>query len=168
VPPRAVFFLSELRTLIDQKSIYKGKVISITENRHEPPQITFHDVPKIDKAHLILPQQIIEQIEKHTSYFSEHRDLLRSRGLHLKRGLLLYGPPGTGKTLTLMPVISTMPERTTILLKAASTSQLDNACALAKSLQPSTVVIDDVDLIAEEEINESEHRLKTIAADVLL
>jgi len=110
-------FLSELRTLIDQKSIYKGKVISITENRHEPPQITFHDVPKIDKAHLILPQQIIEQIEKHTSYFSEHRDLLRSRGLHLKRGLLLYGPPGTGKTLTMMHLISTMPERTTILRK---------------------------------------------------
>ena len=80
----------------------------------------------------------------------------------------MYGPPGTGKTLTMMHVISTMPERTTILLKAASTSQLDNACALAKSLQPSTVVIDDVDLIAEEEINESEHRLKTIAADVLL
>ena len=43
-----------------------------------------------------------------------------------------------------------MPERTTILLKAASTSQLDNACALAKSLQPATVVIDDVDLIAED------------------
>jgi SpoVK/Ycf46/Vps4 family AAA+-type ATPase len=148
-------FLSELRALADRHSIYRGKVISMQTNIHNVPCIKFHDIPKIDRSQLILPKELISQIEKHTSFFSEHRDLLVARGLHLKRGLLLYGPPGIGKTLTMMHVISNMPERTSILLKAASIDQLNDACALSRSLQPATIVIDDVDLIAEDRVRHS-------------
>jgi ATP-dependent 26S proteasome regulatory subunit len=70
--------------------------------------------------------------------------------MHLKRGLLLYGPPGSGKTSTMMYVVSSMPERTTIFVGAKGAAMLGGACELARALQPATIIIDDVDLIAGE------------------
>jgi hypothetical protein len=143
-------FIAEIRLLADLHSIYRGKVVSVKVKKYEGPDVSFHNVPKIESDQLILPESALEQIARHTSGFSEHHDLLISRGQHLKRGLLLYGPPGTGKTLTMMHIISAMPGRTTILVSAAGVHYLEEACALARSLAPATIIIDDVDLIAEE------------------
>ena len=142
-------FLGEIQKMANEHSIYKGTVISVTEKSGDPV-VTFQPVPTITRDKLILPEDVIEQIERHTSRFSKHRDLLLSRGRHLKRGLLLYGPPGTGKSLTIMYLLSSMPGRTTLLLNGSNVKLLDDACALARSLQPATLVIDDVDLVAEE------------------
>jgi hypothetical protein len=82
--------------------------------------------------------------------FTRHRDRLREAGLHLKRGLLLHGPPGTGKTLTAMYIVGRLPERTTLLVSGQGMGSIAEACMLARLLQPSTVILEDVDLIAEE------------------
>ncbi|MBU6452732.1 MAG: ATP-binding protein [Cyanobacteria bacterium REEB67] len=143
-------FISEIRLLADLHSIYRGKVVSVKVKKYEGPDVSFHNVPKVESQHLILPESVLEQVTRHTSGFSEHHRLLVSRGQHLKRGLLLYGPPGTGKTLTMMHIITSMPGRTTILVSAGGVHYLEEACSLARSLAPATVIIDDVDLIAEE------------------
>ncbi|MBX9687275.1 MAG: ATP-binding protein, partial [Candidatus Obscuribacterales bacterium] len=104
----------------------------------------------IKRDELILPESVLEQIDHHTSKISLHRQILTARGQHLKRGLLLYGPPGTGKSMTIRHLIGIMPERTTVLLSGNSVKHLETACGLARALQPATVVIDDVDLVAEE------------------
>jgi ATPase family associated with various cellular activities (AAA) len=142
-------FLSELQTLVDSQSIYRGHTITMKEEKGDL-KVAFHNVPFISRDQLILPDEVINQIERHTGRFSMYRDLLASRGRHLKRGLLLHGPPGTGKSLTIMYLIGMMSDRTTILLNGNAARHLEDACALARSLQPATVVIDDVDLVAEE------------------
>jgi ATP-dependent 26S proteasome regulatory subunit len=75
------------------------------------------------------------------------RELL-SAGQHLKRGLLLHGPPGTGKTHTVRYLTSRLTGSTVILLTGRSIRFIDAAAALARRLQPSVVVLEDVDLVA--------------------
>jgi len=142
-------FLAELRLLADAHSIYRGQVICMKEVRRDLT-VCFQNVPAINRSQVILPNGVLQEIERHTSGFSNHRNLLLSRGRHLKRGLLLYGPPGTGKSLTIMYLLTQMPNRTTVLLSGRGVQHVEDACALARSLQPATVVIEDVDLVAEE------------------
>ncbi|MBI2569678.1 MAG: 26S protease regulatory subunit [Candidatus Schekmanbacteria bacterium] len=71
-------------------------------------------------------------------------------GRHLKRGLLLYGAPGTGKTLTAMYLAGRMAQRTVILITGSGMGLIPQACRLARVLQPATIVLEDVDLVAEE------------------
>ena len=75
---------------------------------------------------------------------------LRAAGRHLKRGLLLYGPPGTGKTYTVQYLCSQMPDRTTIVISGQAMGSLGQAAAIARTLQPSMLVLEDVDLVAME------------------
>ncbi|MBO0788574.1 MAG: ATP-binding protein [Actinobacteria bacterium] len=69
-------------------------------------------------------------------------------GQHLKRGLLLHGPPGTGKTHTVRYLTGRLARLTIILLTGGSIRFIDQAAALARRLQPSMVVLEDVDLVA--------------------
>ncbi|HEX6158145.1 MAG TPA: AAA family ATPase, partial [Burkholderiales bacterium] len=69
---------------------------------------------------------------------------------HLKRGLLLHGAPGTGKTLTAMYVAAQMTGRTVLLLTGRGVGLIERSCAMARVLQPSIVILEDVDLVAEE------------------
>jgi cell division protease FtsH len=68
-----------------------------------------------------------------------------------QRGLLLYGPPGTGKTWLVTYLRRRMTERTTVVINGGpGIHGLGQAVAVARSLQPAMVVVEDVDLIANE------------------
>jgi ATP-dependent 26S proteasome regulatory subunit len=96
----------------------------------------------------------VERIERQTIGFSKHRGRLLASGRHLKRGLLLHGLPGTGKTLTAMYLASQMRDRTVLLLTGRGMGLIEQSCAMARILEPSIVVLEDVDLIAEERTRE--------------
>ncbi|MBU6454086.1 MAG: AAA family ATPase [Cyanobacteria bacterium REEB67] len=63
-----------------------------------------------------------------------------------------------------MHLITEMPGRTTVLLTGSTMQWMDDACKLARALQPATVVIDDVDLVAAER---SENRANGILFELL-
>lgn len=153
----ATEFIEEIKRLADIHSIYRGKVIRVKQdtakNRHIG--VHFHRVPLVAKAELILPEKTMKEIEQHGVGFSNFRNELLSYGCHLKRGLLLYGPPGTGKSLTVMYLVGRMPGRTCVLVNGRnSVDHFEDACDLARTLAPSTVIIDDADLIAQERSNQ--------------
>jgi len=75
---------------------------------------------------------------------------MRKFGMATKKGLLFYGPPGTGKTHTIHYLIGALPGRTTLLVTAEQVGAIAEYAALARLLQPSVVVIEDVDLIARD------------------
>jgi ATP-dependent 26S proteasome regulatory subunit len=64
------------------------------------------------------------------------------------RGILLYGPPGTGKTHTIRYLASNLPGHTTLIITSEQVALLAQYMNLARLLQPTLVVIEDVDLIA--------------------
>src|SRR5207248_7334438 len=77
---------------------------------------------------------------------------LRASGQHLKRGVLLHGAPGTGKTHTVGYLMGHMPQATIVVLSGDALRMIGQACSVARTLQPSVIVIEDVDLIAEQRV----------------
>jgi ATP-dependent 26S proteasome regulatory subunit len=76
---------------------------------------------------------------------------LRRHGQHLKRGVLLYGPPGTGKTHTVRYLMSRMAAVTVVVLSGRALAQLlATAVSMARRLQPCVLVMEDIDLVAED------------------
>jgi hypothetical protein len=153
-PETAAAFLAGIREGMRRHNVYRGQVIALG-NPHGPfgyggPMVEFVAVPEIARDAVILPEGVLERIERHTVGFSAHADRLLAAGRHLKRGLLLYGPPGTGKTLTAMYLVGRMPGRTVLILSGRGYGLVAPTCELARNLQPSTVILEDVDLVAEE------------------
>jgi hypothetical protein len=144
-------FLADLRTVMRERNIYRGHVLALSV---KPPDnrltVEFQRLPEVARDGVILPESTLVRVERHTLGIARHRERLLAAGRHLKRGLLLYGPPGTGKTLTTMYLIGEMRDRTTLLLTGRAQGLIPRACALARSLQPSLVVLEDVDLVATE------------------
>jgi hypothetical protein len=147
-------FLAELRLLIRKRNVYRGRVLSLSVDRQGGMNVQFHRLPGIARDQIILPEGLLGRIERQTIGFGRHADRMLAMGRHLKRGLLLHGAPGTGKTLTAMYLASQMRERTVLLLTGRGMGLIEQSCAMARVLQPSIVVLEDVDLIAEERTRE--------------
>jgi ATP-dependent 26S proteasome regulatory subunit len=81
---------------------------------------------------------------------ARHAGRLTASGQHLKRGLLLHGAPGTGKTHTIRYLLGQLPDSTVVIMSGNALRFIAQACSVARTLQPSVLVIEDVDLIAEE------------------
>jgi ATP-dependent 26S proteasome regulatory subunit len=82
---------------------------------------------------------------------------LRKSGRSLKRGLLLHSAPGTGKTLTAKWLSSSLEKVTVILLSGEQLWHVKECCQMARLLAPSLVIMEDVDLIAQERQASSHH-----------
>lgn len=146
-------FLAELTEGIARLNVYRGHIISLSPGRFGPgPQtlIAFHALPPVSREDVILPEGVLERIERHTIVFAQQAEQLKAAGRSLKRGLLLYGPPGVGKTLTVMYLSESMPGRTVLLTAGLGMGFLRPVVQLARLLAPSMVVLEDIDLIAEE------------------
>lgn len=144
-------FLAELRTSIRTRNVYRGRVLSLSLDRRTGQlQVHFRKLARTEREHVILPDGVLERVERHTLGFTRHSQKLLAAGRHLKRGLLLHGPPGTGKTLTAMYLAGQMSGRTVLILTGRGLGLIEQAGAIARQLQPSLLVLEDVDLVAEE------------------
>lgn len=143
-------FLRDLVRQTQHGKAFRGHILSLDQDCHGGVTLSFHRLPAIARAQVILPEPLLRRLERHTLVFNQHVERLKAAGRHLKRGLLLHGPPGTGKTLSAMYLVSQMPRRTVLLITGGSLNALETACRLARMLQPTTVVLEDVDLIGTE------------------
>ena len=57
----------------------------------------------------MLPDGLLEDIERQVLGVARHSGRLLASGQHLKRGVLLYGAPGTGKTHTVRYLLGRLP-----------------------------------------------------------
>jgi hypothetical protein len=143
--------LDDIRAAMREHNVFRGRTISLNIS---PPDdsvsVVFHRLPAVAREAVILPDGTLERLERHALGIAEHADRLRAAGRHLKRGILLHGPPGTGKTLSINYVLGAMPGRTTILLTGRGLGLIEPALAIARDLEPATVVFEDIDLVAAE------------------
>jgi ATP-dependent 26S proteasome regulatory subunit len=110
----------------------------------------FHSRPALTAEDVILPEETLAMVRRQVVGVAEHRERLLAAGQHLKRGLLLYGPPGVGKTHTVRFLISQLTGVTIIELSGDALGLISTACSVARTLQPAMIVVEDVDLIAED------------------
>lgn len=151
-PEVASALLAEVRELSLARSVLRGQVITFSGNayEHSLSGITFVRRPDLPADKVVLPEGTLDQVRAHVVGLAEHRDALRSRGQHLKRGVLLYGPPGTGKTHTVRHLIGAVTDTTVVLLSGTQLAFVAQAAQIARAHEPAIVVLEDCDLIAED------------------
>jgi cell division protease FtsH len=146
--------VAELRRLMHEHNVFRGKVIALGTSGGDYEEsavgVTFVSVPEVERDDIVLPAGVLDTLELHTAVFSEHREALAAGGRHIRRGLLLHGPPGTGKTLTSMHLVRRLEGRTTLILTGGGLGLIGEAFSMARSLQPSLVILEDIDLVAHE------------------
>jgi ATP-dependent 26S proteasome regulatory subunit len=143
--------LGQIERKIAQAGSYRGKVLSLELDDNYSGSISgirVHRLKTVRRDEVILPEKTLGLLERNVTRFIEQRDRLNEMRLGIKKGLLFYGPPGTGKTHTIHYLASQMKDHTTLLITAEQVGLLDHYVQLARFLQPSMVVIEDVDLIA--------------------
>jgi ATP-dependent Clp protease adapter protein ClpS len=142
---------SELENAVDAARSYRGKVLSLDGDRDYRGRsrgVTVHKLPPVQREDVILPEATLKLLDRNVLNFVGSREQLRRLGQSTRKGILLYGPPGTGKTHTIRYLASNLPGHTTLIITAAQIALLAHYMNLARLLQPSMVVIEDVDLIA--------------------
>jgi hypothetical protein len=142
-------FIADLRALIEEHDVYRGQVITV-ESSPEGARLAFLERPEMDARELVLPDGVIERVERHLAGPSVHREKLLAMGRHLARGLLLYGPPGTGKTHTVRYLTGRLQDATVIILAGGALGAIGAFGTVARRLAPSVVILEDVDLVAED------------------
>ena len=147
--PAASATRTEVARLAVKHNVFRGQVLSFAQSEHHGNELVSF-LPRIPLAadDVVLPAGVLESIERHVAGIGTLSGELRDAGQHLKRGLLLYGPPGTGKTHTVRYLAGRLTGTTVILLTGRSIRFIESAATLARRLQPSMVVLEDVDLIA--------------------
>ncbi len=148
---RAAAVLGEIRGLVLEHSVFRGQILSFGSEMfgpHDAP-LTFHERPSLTRGDLVLPGDVLEAVEAQVVGIARHRSRLVASGQHLKRGVLLHGRPGTGKTHTLRYLMSRLTDATVVILSGNALQFIAPAVSIARALQPALVIVEDVDLIAE-------------------
>ena len=143
---------ARLRDLAIEHNVYRGQVVSFGRNMfgQHGSILRFHHREPLAADELILPAETFDDVRRQVVGVARHRDRLRAAGQHLKRGLLLYGPPGVGKTHTVRFLVGELTGTTIVQLSGDTLHAIKQACSIARTLQPAMIVVEDVDLIAQQ------------------
>ena len=142
--------LADLDQLRAELNVYRGHLLDVSLDAMGGVVLAFAAAPAVSRPDVVLPAAVLSRIERHALAVAGHREVLLGAGQHLKRGLLLYGPPGTGKTHTTRYLTGQMTGYTRLVLTGRSLAAVGEVTDLARALQPSVIVLEDVDLVAEE------------------
>ena len=148
--PEAQTVLDALARLRSQLNVYRGQVVELVPSRTGGITLAFAQLPATAREDVVLPEAVLRRVERHTVDVATHREALLEAGQHLKRGVLLFGPPGTGKTHTTRYVVGRMTGCTVLLLSGGALHLIGALAEMARELQPTVVVLEDVDLVAED------------------
>ena len=151
-PDVAAQTAAEIRAATLEHNVFRGQVLSFGQEvfGHGQTLLQFHRRPTLRAEQLILAPETLAEVQRQVVEVARHKERLLAAGQHLKRGLLLYGPPGTGKTHTVRYLTSSLGGTTVLQLTGNAMHLISEACSVARTLQPAMLVIEDVDLIAED------------------
>lgn len=142
--------MARLRDAIVRLSPFPGQILEV-EDVFGYPMIRFLERPDpVAADEVILPEGLLRQIERHSLGVLRSQAALTNSGRHLKRGLLLHGRPGTGKTHTIKYLIGHLPHATIAVMTGGRMPDIHILRDIIDLLVPAVVILDDVDLIAED------------------
>ena len=143
----------DLEKAVHAARSYRGKILSLDDGADYGGRsrgVTVHRLPAVHREEVILPERTLALLDRNVLDFVGSRPALRRLGQSTRKGILLYGPPGTGKTHTIRYLATNLPGHTTLIITAEQIALLGAYMNLARLLQPTMVVIEDVDLIARD------------------
>ncbi|MBI4819443.1 MAG: ATP-binding protein [Deltaproteobacteria bacterium] len=143
-------FFRELEERRRTHSIFRGKVIDPVVDAGGVRTIGFRALRPVPKESLVLPERVRVLLESSVLRFYAHRAMLDRLGVEKKRGILFHGPPGTGKTSVCLWLAKELSEFTICFVSGQRLLYPRELAKMARYLQPSMLVFEDIDLIAEQ------------------
>lgn len=147
----AARLLKRVRSAGSGVQSYRGKILTLHSGEYAmegtPAEIVVETLTLASRSEVILPEHILQLIERNTIGFAKRMDALTELGMSGRKGVLLYGPPGTGKTLVVRYLAGHLHGFTTFLVAAQQYGLLHDYIEMARLLQPALVVLEDVDLV---------------------
>ncbi|OMC44027.1 ATP-binding protein [Mycobacterium sp. IS-1264] len=129
------------------KNLFRGRALTATENDGLVLEVS--ELPAINRANVIVPESVWSEIDLNIAAVTTHRELMRSLGLGVRRGVLLAGPPGVGKTVISQAIANELVGSFTAIIVDARAGQsaLAGVYKEARTLGPTLIVLEDLDLI---------------------
>jgi AAA+ superfamily predicted ATPase len=157
-----------LRTILDrsvEQSVYRNQILELAfeagtkdeygdVERTERLRVLFKAVEPVADSDIVIDEAVRQMLRRNVIDLHLRRAVLKTNGVPVRRGVLLYGPPGTGKTFACRYVCGKLPEATRIIVTGTALLQVTQIFNLARMLQPSLVILEDVDLVfASRQVN---------------
>ena len=141
-------FFKEIERRRRTESVYRGKVIDPVVDAGGIRTIGFRAIQNVEAENLVLPDKVNELLISSMLQFYKHSALLEEFGIEKKRGVLLHGPPGTGKTSICLSLAKKLSRFTICFVSGERLLYPRELCRMARYLQPTMIVFEDIDLIA--------------------
>ena len=148
-----------------EQSVYRNKVLELAYEagtkdaygdieRPSQLRVLFKVVEPVGDDDIIIGEKVKEILWRNIIDLHQRREILKAHHVPVRRGVLLYGPPGTGKTFACRYLCGKLPNATRIIVTGSALHQVNSIFTLARLLQPSLVILEDVDLVfSSREIN---------------
>jgi hypothetical protein len=150
--------LEEIVELAAKESIYRNRTLEVyfeaevkdSDGDTTSParvDLLFKKEEHVVDGDIILDDGVRQVLERNVVDYHRRRQLLRQVGLPGKKAVLLFGPPGTGKTHTCRYLATRLAPITTLIVAGHALLHVRSVCNIARMLQPSLIVLEDVDLV---------------------
>lgn len=139
-----------LSSQTSRHSIYRGQLLQVASPQDGTlgQTIRMFRPPSADRDSIVLPDSVMTLLERMVHFRYKHQERLAKFGHKTKLGILLHGAPGTGKTLVTKYLIGSCQRHTVVVPTDMAVETLRESFRLAIYLQPSILVLEDVDLLA--------------------
>lgn len=129
------------------KGLFRGKALIATSDNGLA--IEFTELADVTRADVVVPDEVWAEIDLNIASVTVHRELMGRLGLGVRRGVLLAGPPGVGKSVVSQVIARELLGDFTVIIVDARAGQYALAAVYkeARSLGPTLVIIEDIDLI---------------------
>lgn len=130
------------------KNLFRGRALAASES-NSALVLEVVDPPGVSRDGVIVPASVWSEIDLNIAAVTTRRELMTELGLGVRRGVLLAGPPGVGKTAIAHAIATEMVGAFTVITVDARAGQsvLAGVYREARSLGPTVVVLEDIDLI---------------------
>jgi hypothetical protein len=148
--------MTEIVRRSEAASIYRNRLLALRfesatgdDDVEKPEQlrVLFTPEPQVGDGDVVMDETVRALLQRNVVDLHLRRDVLKAHGVPIRRGVLLHGPPGTGKTFACRYLCARLPNTTRIVVAGSALQHVTAVFALARMLQPSLVILEDVDLV---------------------
>ncbi|MCV7032100.1 AAA family ATPase [Mycobacterium sherrisii] len=135
------------------KSLFRGRALAASEDNGLVMEVS--ELPAVTRANIVIPEAVWSEIDLNVAAVTTRRDLMTTLGLGVRRGVLLVGPPGVGKTVISQVIANELVGAFTVINVDARAGQsvLAGVYKEARTLGPTLIVLEDLDLIVADRRN---------------